>query len=239
MLTDDDIRQMCSLGREAGIEVNLFVGPRATFDIGAQAYTMGGKALGLGLRGADQLRFALLDVQRAAKLGLRSVLVSDIGCLHSISKMKAAGDLPSDLVIKTSVMMAPCNPASARILEDLGANTINVASDLTLPQISSIRSAIDTVIDFYIEAPDEIGGFIRYYEMPDLIRVGAPIYFKFGVRNTAYVYPSGIHLENTVIQLQKERVHRAQVACEMLKRMAPDATMSPLKSPDLGIPSVD
>lgn len=237
MLPDEEIREMCAIGREAGIEVNLFVGPRATFDTGAQVYTTGGKALGLCLRGADQLRYSLLDVERAAELGLRSVLVSDIGCLQAVSRMRAGGALPADLVIKTSVMMAPGNPASAKILEDLGADTINIASDLTLPHIAAIRSAIDAVIDFYIEAPDEIGGFIRYFELPELLRVAAPIYFKLGLRNSTYVYPSGTHLDSTVVALQRERVRRAQIACEMIKRYAPDARMSPLKADDLGIPA--
>ena len=38
LMTDAEISEMLELGRKAGIEVNLFIGPRATFDIGAQAY---------------------------------------------------------------------------------------------------------------------------------------------------------------------------------------------------------
>jgi hypothetical protein len=194
--------------------------------------------LGLSLRGADQLRFAIEDVKRAARLGLRSVLVSDIGSLQVIAKMRAAGELPPDLVIKTSVMMAPANPASARILELLGASTINIPSDLTIPQIAAIRAATDVPIDFYVEAPDNIGGFIRYYEIPELIRVAAPIYLKFGLRNAPDVYPSGTHLENTVIALSRERVRRAEMAREIIARFCPEAVMSPLRAKDLGIPAV-
>ena len=111
---------MVEIGRKAAIEVNLFIGPRATFDIGAQAYSPAGKALGLSLRGADQLVFAMEDVRRAVGLGLRSVLVSDIGILDLIGQMKSAGELPADLIVKTSVMMAPANPAAAAILETPG-----------------------------------------------------------------------------------------------------------------------
>jgi len=166
LLTDDEIREMAALGREHSIEVNLFVGPRASFDIGAQAVSAAGKSLALSLRGADQLVYALEDVKRAVDLGIESILVSDIGLLAIMGKMKAAGDLPADLIMKTSVMMAPANPASARVLEDLGATTINVPSDLTLPQLAAIRSAIDAPIDFYVEAPDNIGGFIRHHYCP-------------------------------------------------------------------------
>jgi hypothetical protein len=45
LMTDAEISEMLDLGRKAGIEVNLFIGPRATFDIGAQAYTAAGKSL--------------------------------------------------------------------------------------------------------------------------------------------------------------------------------------------------
>ena len=238
LMTDDEITEMLDLGRDAGIEVNLFIGPRATFDIGAQVYSAAGKGLGLSLRGADQLVFALEDVKRAVRLGLRSVLVSDLGVLQLIAKMRAAGDLPVDLIIKTSVMMAPANPASAAILELLGASTINIPSDLTIPQIAAIRAAINTPIDFYVEAPDNIGGFIRYYEIPELIRVAAPIYLKFGLRNAPDVYPSGTHLENTVVALSRERVRRAEMAMEIIARYCPEAVMSPLRAKDLGLPAV-
>jgi hypothetical protein len=238
LMTDDEITEMLEIGRQAAIEVNLFLGPRGTFDIGAQAYSPAGRTLGLSLRGGDQLVYAIEDVKRAVRLGLRSVLVSDIGILQIIAKMRASGELPAELIIKTSVMMAPANPASAAILELLGANTINIPSDLTIPQIAAIRAAIRAPIDFYVEAPDNIGGFIRYYEIPELIRVAAPIYLKFGLRNAPDVYPSGTHLENTVVALSRERVRRAGVAMEVINRFCPEAVMSPLRAKDLGIPAI-
>jgi len=237
LMTDGEIREMLDTGRREKMEVNLFIGPRATFDIGAQVFSTAGRVLGLSLRGADQLRFALEDVRRGVELGLRSVLVSDIGSLQVIGKMRETGELPRDLIIKTSVMMAPCNPASAKLLEDLGANTINIPSDLTIPQIASIRAAIRVPIDFYVEAPDNIGGFLRYFEIPEFIRVASPIYLKFGLRNSPDIYPCGTHLDNTALALSRERVRRAAIALETIRRHAPNAVMSPLGSPDLGIPA--
>jgi hypothetical protein len=227
LMTDAEIVEMLEMGTRAGIEVNLFIGPRATFDIGAQAFAAAGKSLGLSLRGADQLVFALEDVRRAVGLGLRSVLVSDIGALEVMGKMRAAGELPAELIIKTSVMMAPANPAAAALLERLGATTINIPSDLTMPQIAGIRAAISAPIDFYVEAPDNIGGFIRYYETPELIRVAAPIYLKFGLRNAPDIYPCGTHMEATAIALSRERVRRAAIAMEMIARCGAGAVMSP------------
>ena len=58
-------------------------------------------------------------------------------------EMKKRGDLPADFVLKTSVTIAAANPATARLLEDLGATSINLPVDLALPQIAAIRQAID------------------------------------------------------------------------------------------------
>lgn len=226
LLTDDEILEMVQLGKSRHVEVNLFVGPRATFDIGAQAYAAAGKSLGLSLRGSDQLAYAIEDVRHAIELGICSVLVSDIGLLSVLGKMKASGDLPGGLILKTSVMMAPANAASARVLEDLGATTINVPSDLTLPQLASIRNAIDAPIDLYVEAPDNIGGFVRHYEVPEFIRVGAPLYVKLGLKNAPDIYPSGMHIEATAVALSKERVRRARLVLDKVRRYAPDLEMS-------------
>ena len=231
LLSDGEIREMLELAAPRGIEVNLFVGPRATFDIGAQAYSPAGKALGLSVRGSEQLVYAVEDVRRAAGLGIRSVLVSDTGLLAILGKMRRSGDVPGDLILKTSVMMAPANAAAARVLEDLGASTINVPSDLTLPQLASIRAAVGVPIDLYVEAPDNIGGFVRHYEVPELIRVGSPLYVKLGLRNAPDIYPSGSHIESTAVALSRERVRRARLVLDMIRRYGPDLSTSAAPRP--------
>ena len=226
--TDEEIERMVALGRQHGIEVCLFVGPRANWDVGVQAASASGKVLGSSLRGADQLAYGIDDVRHAAALGIRSVLVADVGQLLVLGRMKAAGDLPADFVLKISVTLAAANPATARVLEDLGATSINLPVDLSLPQIAAIRQAIDAPIDFYVEAPDDFGGTVRHYEIAELVRVAAPIYLKFGVRNAPGIYPSGQHLESTVLALSRERVRRAAIGLALLRRYAPDAVASPL-----------
>ena len=55
MLSDDEIREMCKLGADAGIEVSLFVGPRAAWGTSAQARASAGKNLAARLRGMDEV----------------------------------------------------------------------------------------------------------------------------------------------------------------------------------------
>lgn len=239
MLTDDEIREMVHLGAEAQIEVSLFVGPRAGWGTGAQVKASAGKNLGARLRGMDELVYATEDAIRACELGIRSILVADEGQLWLINEMKKAGELPADLVCKISVQMGAANPISVRMVEQMGAGTYNIPTDLTLPQIAAIRSVVDLPIDMYVEVPDDFGGFIRHYEVPEIIRIASPVYVKLGLRNAPNIYPSGLHIEDTAIKLAQERVHRVALVMNIIKRYAPDAVMSQQGASDLGIPVME
>ena len=83
--TDDEIREMLRIGRDHGMEVSLFVGPRAAWDVGAQVKSSAGGVLAGALRGADQLAYALADVRRGCDLGLRGILVADPGLLWAVA----------------------------------------------------------------------------------------------------------------------------------------------------------
>ncbi|MBN1933488.1 MAG: U32 family peptidase [Anaerolineae bacterium] len=238
LLTDTEIIEMARLGAEAWIEVSLFVGPRAAWEPGAQILTPAGKNLGARQRGMEQLVYAVEDIKRACALGMRSVLVADEGLLWLADQMKRQGELPADLVLKVSVQMGAANPVSVRLQETLGAGTYNVPTDLDLPKLAAIRAAIDIPIDLYVEVPDPFGGFVRHYEIGEIVRLCAPVYLKFGLRNAPDVYPSGTHLESTVIALSRERVRRAEIGLAHLRRYYPEATMSEVGAPGLGIPVV-
>ena len=218
LLTDSEISEMVDLGKKNNIEVCLFVGPRASWDIGKQATTQNGSVSLHSLRGADQVRFAIEDVLHGADLGIRSILVGDIGLLKVLGQARAKGDIPSDFIFKTSVALPCLNPAMAEHLVSLGANTLNLATDLSLGQIAAIRQAVDVPVDVYVEGPDDFGSPVRYYEIPDLVRVAAPIYLKFTVRNAPGIYPAGGHLEGVVLATAKERVRRASIGLSLLSR---------------------
>lgn len=239
MLKREELKRLAKMGKEEGIEVCLFVGPRSTWDIGAFNRTVQGQVLGYRHRGMDQLVYALEDIRRGCDAGIRSFLVADEGLLWAANEMRKEGLLPKDMILKVSIRMAHGNPVALKLVQDMGADTINIIGDLTLPQLAAIRQAIDIPIDMYVEHADAFGAIARYYEIPEIIRVAAPIYLKIGSMNTPGIYPSGKHLEETAKKITIERCRRARVTMEIIKEYYPEAIMSEKGAPGLGIPVAD
>jgi hypothetical protein len=236
LLSEQELREMSALGAAAGIEVSLFVGPREGFDVGAHARSADGVAHFGQLRGARGLAYAAEDVARACEQGIRSFLIADLGLLTVLTEMQRQRELPESCVWKISVMMAPSNPAAFRVLEQLGATTVNVPSDMTLAQLAEIRAASPLPIDLYVESPDALGGVVRGNELGDLVASGAPLYAKFGLRNARGLYPSGAHIVNDACAIAREKVHRAAVSLEWQRRLHPHLVQSEPGAPGLGVP---
>jgi hypothetical protein len=220
LLTETEMKKIAHIGYEHQIEVSLFVGPRASWEGSAQSLTPDGKIFGWRHMGMDQLVYAFEDVLRGVDCGIRGILVSDEGLTYLVGKAKQTGVLPKNLVVKASAILGLANPVGIKMMVDAGIDTINVASNISLPQLAAIRQVTDKPIDLYIEAPDGLGGFTRYYELPEIIRIAAPIHLKFGLRNAPGIYPSGHHLEQVSIQQGRERVRRAAIGLEILARHA-------------------
>ncbi|MHB1433511.1 MAG: U32 family peptidase [Streptosporangiaceae bacterium] len=218
LLSQAELAEMAVLAADAGIEVSLFVGPREEWDIGRAAQSADGQVFAGRLRGTRQLRYAIEDIMRAADQGIRGFLIADPGLLQIVSELQADGQLPASIVWKVSAVLAPSNPLSFRQLDRLGASTINVPSDLTLGQIAEMRAVSTLPIDLYVETPDAMGGVVRGHEAADLITAAAPMYVKFGLRNSPPLYPSGAHLVDTAAAMAREKVHRAAVTLEWISR---------------------
>ncbi|MGL4669522.1 MAG: peptidase [Methanobacteriaceae archaeon] len=181
MLLDDcEIEAMVDLAKSNSLELFLSVGPRATYDTSASAQTKEGSKMGYRLRGYDNIVYAIEDVKRAVALGVRGILLYDEGLLFVLNKMRMEGELPKDIHFKVSAHMGHGNPASALMLQELGANSINPVRDLQINMLSSLRQTISIPLDIHTENPKSSGGFIRHYEVPDIIKVASPVYLKTG-----------------------------------------------------------
>ncbi|MCD7955161.1 MAG: peptidase [Lachnospiraceae bacterium] len=221
MLTDNEIIRMVELARSAETDLILAIGPRATTDTSASVHTEEGIRMGYRLRGQEQIVRAVEDVKRAVSFGCRSFLVYDEGCLWLLNEMRKAGELPSECLFKVSAHMGHGNPCSAKVLEMLGANSINPVRDIQLQMLAAMRQAIDIPIDIHTENPKSTGGFIRHYEVPEMVRVAAPIYLKTGGSVAA------THSWDSTESDARQRAKQVSLVKRMLDQYYPEAVQSP------------
>ena len=236
MLTDAEIGEMARLGAGSRVEVSLFLGPRGAWDTGGQSLVTA--AAGGIARGGRGIEACVAEVRRGVALGIRSFLVADLGVLRTLGDMRRAGELPESLVLKTSVLLPCANPSTAATLETLGATTINVSTDLSAVELGELRTACTAPLDVYVEVPDDQGGFVRFYDVPEIVRTAAPVYVKLGLRNAPNIYPSGLHFEELAVKLGRERVRRAELVLRLLEEQAPELVegRGDDRPSDLGIP---
>lgn len=220
MLSDNDITEMVSLAKHWQVDLVLAIGPRATYDTSASVLSSEGQRMGLRLRGQEQVVRAIEDVKRASGMGCKTFLIYDEGLLWLMDQMRQHGELPTDLKIKISAHTGHGNPCSAKLLENLGASSINPVRDLQLPMLSAMRQAINIPIDLHTENPASSGGFIRHYEVPEMIRVTAPLYLKTGgsVAKT--------HGWDTTTAEAKQRAKQVSLVKRVIDQYYPEAISS-------------
>ena len=116
------------------------------------------------------------------------------------------------------------------MLESLGADSINPVRDLTLPMIAALRQAVNVPLDIHVDNPKSTGGFLRTYEAPEMVRVGAPLHLKTGnsaltTHGIPTTRPEGLRMGEQCV-----------LAVDMVHRYFPDAIQSKKGAADLRVP---
>jgi len=156
--------------------------------------------------------------------------------LWALNQLKKIGTIPKDVKFKISIFTGHANPAGARVLEDLGADTFNPLADLSLPMFAAIRKTIDIPMDIHVYLFDSFGGFNRFYECPEFARIAAPCYFKIepgtsvGALYKPWSSPEGLAF------LAREKVKYADIIRELVERHCPEVKLSGRGPKDLAIP---
>jgi len=220
LLSDKDIQEMLALSKQYQVMLVLSIGPRSTYDTGASVQTHEGLRMGYRLRGQEQIVRAIEDVKRATSFGCRAFLVYDEGCLWVLNEMRKHGELPSECRFKISAHCGHGNPCSAKLLESVGANSLNPIRDIQLQMLAAIRQTIDIPLDVHTENPASSGGFIRHYEVPEMIRIASPIYLKTGgsVAKT--------HSWDTTDADARKRAKQVSLVKRIIESYYPDAVCS-------------
>jgi hypothetical protein len=230
LLDRGELRAFAELADEHEIDVVACPGPRSGWDSGRQVMTSEGMYSGRRVRGVDNLRFLLDDYLRMFECGLRGVLVWDEGVLDILVKARAAGHVPEDSSYKVSVYTGHANPASIRILEQLGADSLNPVGDLSRPMLGAIRQAVKIPLDVWAITFDSFGGMNRLWEAGEIAAVAAPVYFKVepgdseGAMYVSWEKPTA---QDAAI---RNKVRHAKILLELAQRTSPEIRASPARA---------
>ncbi len=234
LLSDEELEEFAQVAHDSKLEVILTPGPRALWDTGRQVATPEGGLCGIRYRGMKGIIEVVDDILHCIDLGFRGFLVVGEGGLYALNELRKAGHIPKDVVFKLSIFAGHANPAGAKVLEMLGADTFNPVGDLTLPQLTAIRQAVKIPMDLHVYLFDAWGGFNRIYETPEMARVCSPCYFKIepGPSCGSLYKPWGSGLE----RLARDKVVYAERLIGIVEENWPEARLSEVGTPDLAIP---
>jgi hypothetical protein len=233
----EELKAMAQMARDAKIEMIMTVGHRKAWDAGSKEIsTPEGAMQAFRLRGSDNISYHIADIMRNIDAGHRGFLVYDEGVLYILNKMRAEGVIPAETIFKFSVFGGYCSAAGAKVIESMGANSMNPISDVSLPILGSIRKAADLPLDVYLIIVDSFGGMFRAYEAPEIARVAAPCYFKFEPGTSeGDIYKPWIS-EDFHRNLIREKVKIASIVMEIMQKHAPDLKTSDKGPADLVLP---
>jgi hypothetical protein len=237
LLGFSELQAMARLAREEKIEVIMTVGHRKGWDAGSKELsTPEGSMHGFRLRGSDNLSYWLADMMRNLEAGFRGFLVYDEGLLLILNRMRQEGFIPPETIFKFSVFGGYASAAGAKVVESLGANTMNPISDISLPILAGIRQAVRIPLDIYLFIVDSFGGMFRAYEAPEIARVAAPCYFKFEPGTSeGDIYKPWVS-EAWHREFIREKVRIASIVMELMDRHAPQLKTSAKGASDLVLP---
>ena len=229
----EELKAIAEMASDAGIEVIMTVGHRKAWDVGAkESATPEGSMQGYRLRGSDNISYHIADMMRNIEAGFRGFLVYDEGVLFIVNKMREEGFIPKETIFKFSVFGGYCSAAGAKVIESLGANSMNPLSDVSLPILAGIRKTVSIPLDVYVIIVDAFGGVFRAYEAPEIARVASPCYFKIepGTSESDIYKPwifEGFHQD-----LVRQKIKMAAIVQEIMERHAPQLQMSDRRASD-------
>lgn len=229
-----ELKAMAQMAYEEKIEVIMTVGHRKSWDPGSKEIsTNEGMMQGFRLRGSDNVSYWIADMMRNIEAGFRGFLVYDEGILSIVNKMRREGFIPKETILKFSVFGGYCSAAGAKVIESMGANTMNPSSDISLPILAGIRRTVNIPLDIYIIIVDSFGGMFRAYEAPEIARIASPCYFKFEPGTSeGDIYKPWV-AESWHQEFIRQKVKIASIVIELMERHAPELKLSSKGPSDL------
>lgn len=235
---EGELKDFAQMAAEEDMEVIAVPGPRNGRDQGRQFLTEEGKRTGQDHRGSDELKYVIADMMRMYEVGIRGFMVVDPGLMWLINKMQEQGNFPKDVAIKISVWAGVSSAAGAKVIENLGASSVNPIADLPKPILASIREAIDIPVDFYIWTFISFGGTERFYEAAEIARIYSPCYFKFEPETSSTDGYAPWKDEEHQMELMQKKIKWAEFVINHIRENAPELEVSDQGPEDLYVPEI-
>jgi len=232
LLSDAEVQDMLDLCRESGVGMVFALGPRPEYDRKAAFYRGGfGASQGRRVNNNDAIAQSAEEAIRLTELGCRGLISYDMGIIRMLSDMKKAGVLPADLIIKASSHCIVSNPLTAKVYWENGATNVTTMHDLGLAVLQDMRAlSPELVIDLPTDVYGTKGGFIRFYEVPELVQICSPMMLKIGA--SAQAHPHDPVNENTI----RQRVQRIGLCLDYLSKSDTEAKYINDLSPQRCVP---
>ena len=238
LATRDQLSELAKVAEDNGVEVIIFPGPRPTWYTGRLVATPAGAFAGLRLRGSENIAHYLADFMRCLEIGFRGFLVWDEGVLWMLNEMKKNGDIPKDITFKISVFAGHANPAGAKLIESLGAGTLNPVADISIEALGAMRKVINIPMDVHIQFFDSAGGMNRMYEAADIAYVAAPVYFKMEPGPGVEMFLPWRMSDESNAELCRFKMRCVKNIYEIIQNTYPDLRGSDWQPEDLYVPKI-
>ena len=235
-LSGQDLKDMAQMCHDENIEMMMFPGQRPQWEGGKQITTPEGIVSGMRLRGQDSVKYYLADIYRGLEAGIRGFLTWDEGVLSVLNTLRTKGYIPAETVFKVSVAAGHGNPAGAKVLQDLGANSFNPVNDVTPAMLAAIRQFVDIPMDIHVANFDSFGGQTRFWELPELIRVSTPCYVKFEPGPSLTQMSRPWLSEETLRNSMEIKVRQVKTVLEIIEGTYPELQQSEQNTKDLAVP---
>ncbi len=232
LLSDAEVQDMLALCRESGVGMVFALGPRPEYDRKAAFYRGGfGASQGRRINNNDAIAQSAEEAIRLTEMGCRGLISYDLGVIRLLSDMRRAGVLPADMMIKSSSHCIVSNPLTARVYHENGTNSVTTMHDLGLAVLQDMRKGSpELTIDVPTDVYGSKGGFIRFYEVPELVQICSPMMLKIGA--SAQSHPHDPVNENTI----RQRVQRVALCMEYLDKSGLEAKYISELSPQRCVP---
>ncbi len=216
LLSDSEIKEMLDLCRQNNYGILFSIGPRPEYDIKSSFYRSDfGLEMGRRLNNNDAIRASVEEAFRLVELGCKGLIIYDLGLLHLLKKMQNNDKFPRNILFKASTHCMVTNPGTASIYETNGCTSITTAHDLGLPMLANIRNNVSIPLDVPTDVYKSKGGFIRFYEMSEIVQVASPVMLKMGASVQTHPYDS------VKEGMATDRIKRVKTGIDIMNKYLP------------------